>query len=67
MPVLHAVSSSPFVKHTSTSHSFSSTTVTFDCCLQQRMLLNSVRPLMLERRRYVIVGFTHTNLIIVDY
>ena len=67
MPVLHAISSSLFVKHISTSHSFSSTADTFDCCLQQRRLLNSVRSLVLQRLRYVIVGFTRTYLIIVDY
>ena len=33
--------------HLSTSHSFSSTLVTFDCCLHQRMPLNSVQSLKL--------------------
>ena len=63
MPVLYAVSSGLFVKHTSTSHSFSSTSVTCDCCLQQRTPLNSVRSLKLQRLRYVFVGFNRTHLI----
>ena len=63
MPVLHVVSSSLFVKHTSTSHSFSSTSATFDCCLQESTPLNSVRSLKLQRRRYVFVGFNRTHLI----
>ena len=63
MPVLHAVSSSLFVKHASTSHSFSSTSVTIDCCLHQRTPLNSVQSLKLQRRRYVFVGFNCTHLI----
>ena len=63
MPVLQAVFSSLFVKHTSTSHSFSSTSVTFDCCLQQRTPLNSIRSLKLQRHRYVFVGFNRTHLI----
>ena len=70
MSVLHAVSSSLFVKHTyqlhtvsPAPHSFSSTLVTFDCCLHQRTPLNSDQLLKLQRRRYVSVGLNRTNLI----
>ena len=48
--------------HLPTSHSFSSTSITFDCCLHQRMPLNSVQSLKLQRRRYV--SFTSIMLTI---
>ena len=47
----------------STSHSFSKTSVTFDCCLHQRTTLNSVQSLKLQRCRYVFIGFNRTHLI----
>ena len=63
MPVLHVFFSSLLVKHTSTAHSFFSTSVTFDYCLHQRMLLNSVRSLKLQGHSHVFVGFNCTHLI----
>ena len=42
--------------HLSTWHSFSNTSVPFDCCLHQRTPLNGVQSLKLRRHRYVLVG-----------
>ena len=64
MPVLRAVSSGLFVKHTSIWHSFSNTSVSFNCCLHQRTPFNSVQTLKLQWRRYVLVGFNRTDLIV---
>ena len=67
MPVLRTVSSSLFVKLTYQLDTVSPTRqshVYIDCCLHQRIPLNSGQSLKLQWCRYVLVGFNRTHLIV---